>query len=377
MTAFIGVMSGTSLDGIDVVVVEFDSEDKFKLEAAQTYPYDAELRASLLRLIEHQQCSLTELGQLDMALGQASADAILKLLRQHNMIPEHINAIGSHGQTICHAPDVRLPFSMQIGNPSLIAEKTGITTVSDFRARDMVVGGQGAPLVPAFHQALFNSDSENRVILNIGGISNITVLSKEKNSQAVAFDTGPGNVLMDAWIQRSTGADYDDSGNWAAQGHANEQLLAWFMEDSYFSRPAPKSTGRERFNSRWLNTKLDKYQSVRTLSAVDTQTTLARLTAVSIVNDIKKYAPETDAVYVCGGGAHNHNLLNLLKELLGANIKLASTEVLGLSPDWVEACAFAWLARQTMLQRPGNLPSATGALKTCILGGIYLSSQAS
>ncbi len=377
LTLFIGVMSGTSLDGIDVAVVEFATEGQFRLQAAQTFPYDSELRASLLRLIENQQCSLTELGQLDMAIGEASADAILHLLTQQNIAPNRIKAIGSHGQTICHAPDLELPFSLQIGNPSLIAERTGITTVSDFRERDMVAGGQGAPLVPAFHQSLFSSDAENRVILNIGGISNITVLSKEENSQPVAFDTGPGNVLMDAWIQRSLGAPYDDSGKWAAEGQYNEQLLTCLMEDAYFSRPAPKSTGRELFNAQWLSKLLDKCQAITTLSAEDIQATLARLTAVSIVDDIMRYAPETQAVYVCGGGAHNLHLLNQLSELLGPDIRLATTEAIGLSPDWMEACAFAWLAQQTILQRPGNLPSATGARKACILGGIYASSKAS
>ena len=374
MSYFIGVMSGTSLDGIDVALVENTPDSDCHLIAAQTYDFDPELKQGLKILIEDQHCELKKFGELDVALGKAIASAVIKLIKTTNIDIHDIVAIGSHGQTVFHHPDGPHPFSLQIGNANVIAELTTITTVADFRQRDMVLSGQGAPLVPAFHKALFQHPSQNRVIINIGGISNITVLPASNSDKIIGFDTGPGNTLLDAWFEKHQHAPYDHDGLWAASGSVNRDLLRLLVNDPYFQQAIPKSTGREYFNVTWLDNKLREFK--QQLAPQDIQATLTALTAQTIAHDVKRYAPMTDAIYICGGGAHNSYLMKALRQLL-AHIPVTTTEQLGLDPDWVEACAFAWLARQSVSNKAGNLPEVTGAKRATILGGIYSSNDAS
>ncbi|MCX4186815.1 anhydro-N-acetylmuramic acid kinase [Methylophaga sp. OBS4] len=372
MSLYIGVMSGTSLDGIDVAVVDFTDSD-MHLQAAETFPFSTTLRNDLLKLINSGRCHLQQLGQIDMALGHAYSDAINQLLAETKIGASDINAVGCHGQTIFHAPDAAFPFSMQIGNGNVVAELTGITTVTDFRQRDMVLGGQGAPLVPAFHQAMFYNDRENRVIANIGGISNITILPADRQRVLSGFDTGPGNVLLDQWYQQHHDRFYDENGQWARNGEIDNDLLSLLLADPYFQQAVPKSTGREYFNLTWLTNTLAALDKPIRAEAV--QKTLLQLTAVSLADAIKLYAADTHSLFVCGGGAHNEVLMQALRDQL-PQLTVKTTEMLGLAPDWVEACAFAWLARQTLNHDSGNLPAVTGASKETILGAVYYSSKA-
>lgn len=368
MTYYIGVMSGTSLDGIDIAITDFSDSGEFQFIAAQTFPFPEQLHASLQRLITRQQCHLHDLGNIDIALGQVIAQSINQLLAQQQLTAQDIAAIGSHGQTIFHSPTGDTPFSQQIGNASVIAEMTGITTIADFRQRDIAAGGQGAPLVPAFHQALFTSVNEDRVIVNIGGISNLTILPSSSNQAVIGFDTGPGNTLLDYWTQLQLNEPYDRGGKWAASGQCNDAFLSLLFDEPYFKQTAPKSTGRELFNQHWFEQVMNTYnQSVTT---VDVQTTLVELTAQSIAADINTYATINSRVFICGGGAYNDYLLKRLQSLLTSN-EISTTESLGLHPDWVEACAFAWLAFRTMNKKPGNLASVTGAQHAVVLGAIY------
>ena len=372
MSLYIGLMSGTSLDGIDVAIVDIDN-DHFHVVAAATYPFDKNLRRDLLKLITSQQTHLHLLGLTDMALGYSYAQAVQQLLTDSHIAASDIQAIGCHGQTIFHAPDALYPFSMQIGNANVIAETTGITTIHDFRQRDMVLGGQGAPLVPAFHQALFQQRQRNRIILNIGGISNITILPADPTLAVSGFDTGPGNTLLDQWYQQHHQDLYDENGQWANGGTPDLELLQLLLADPFFYQDVPKSTGREYFNIAWLNNLL--YQLDKPIRAQDVQKTLLLVTATSISDAIQRYAAQTDEVYLCGGGAHNQALIEALAERL-PSIQLATTDTLGLAPDWVEACAFAWLASRTLAHQTGNLPAVTGAKKATILGSIYYSHKA-
>jgi len=376
VTYYIGVMSGTSLDGIDVAIIEQQTAIPSKLIAAQTYPFEVNLRLGLQQLIETQQCELKRFGELDIALGKAIATAINKLLATTTLTATDIAAIGSHGQTVFHQPDSEDAFSLQIGNPNVIAELTNITTIADFRQRDMVLGGQGAPLVPAFHQGLFQTAEQNRVIVNIGGISNITTLPSSTEKTVLGFDTGPGNALLDAWFSHHhDGQAYDYDGLWASSGNVNQQLLNMLLEDSYFKQTIPKSTGREYFHLNWLDHILEKCTHLALLPQ-DIQASLVSLTVQTIAADIRRYADNSTAIYVCGGGAHNSYLMQQLQQAL-PNKAVLTTSELGLAPDWVEACAFAWLASQTLANKTGNLPAVTGASKTTVLGGIYSSNDAS
>lgn len=374
MGLYIGVMSGTSLDGIDVAVVDFHLDHGMQLKAAETFPFDRALRQDLLKLISSGRSHLQQLGQIDMALGYAYSDAINQLLAETHISAGQVEAIGCHGQTVYHAPDAAHPFSMQIGNAHVIAENTGIDTVSDFRQRDIILGGQGAPLVPAFHQSLFHDDQKNRVIANIGGIGNITILPADANAEVSGFDTGPGNVLLDQWYQQHHNDLYDDNGQWARDGEVDEALLQLLMADPFFQQAAPKSTGREYFNLNWLTQKLAELD--KPIKARAVQKTLVQMTADSISHAIKHYAADSDEVFVCGGGAHNAVLMRTLGEAL-PEMTVDTTAQLGLAPDWVEACAFAWLARQFMHHKAGNLPAVTGARKAALLGALYSSSDAS
>jgi anhydro-N-acetylmuramic acid kinase len=363
---FIGLMSGTSMDAADAALVDF-SAGKSKLIATHRTPLTAELRAALLALCIPGPNEIERMAELDARLGELFAEAALALLKKSGVNAIEVLAIGSHGQTVRHQPTGPYPFSLQIGNPALIAQRTGITTVADFRRADIAAGGQGAPLVPAFHNAVFRSSGHNRVIVNIGGIANITILPKDAKQPVTGFDTGPGNVLLDAWAERHLGKRMDEDGRFAATGKTHEGLLADLLSDSYFALAPPKSTGREHFNITRLDAALKSYSK---LSAQDVQATLCELTAASIASAIQKYAPATNEVLVCGGGAHNTHLMQHLRACL-SRCSVESTEKYGINPDWMEAMAFAWLAKQTLEGKPGNLPSVTGAKRAVVLGGVY------
>src|SRR5579883_552825 len=357
---YIGLMSGTSADGIDAALVDF-SQPTPTMVATYYMPYPAALREQILALCVQGEDEIQRMGELDVLLGKTFAQAARSLLQQQSLSSADIKAIGSHGQTVRHAPQ---RFTLQIGDPNTIAAETGITTIADFRRKDMAYGGQGAPLVPAFHHHLFARQQLPPLIVNIGGIANVTVLS----SPIIGFDTGPGNVLMDAWIQLHHQKTHDAQGTWAAQGKIQPALLAQLLSDPYFTLPPPKSTGREYFHLTWLQ----KYLSAlpKKFLPEDVQATLAELTACSILKAIQSYRLEGEIV-ICGGGAHNAYLMQRMRTLAAPQFSVNSTQKYGIDPDWVEAVAFAWLAKQTLLRQPGNLPSVTGAKKPVVLGGIY------
>jgi anhydro-N-acetylmuramic acid kinase len=361
---YIGLMSGTSTDALDAVLVDFSVHPPSPLTTC-SHELEETLRHEILALSKPGDNELDRLAQLDVRLGRLSAAVCNELLDKAGIANSEISAIGSHGQTVRHAPDAEHPYTMQIGDPNTIAQLTGITTVSDFRRRDMAAGGQGAPLVPAFHQTLFRDNEKNRVILNIGGIANISILPAESSQTVSGFDTGPGNMLMDAWTQLYLNQPYDTDGEWARGGILDMELLNDILADPYFSMAPPKSTGRERYNLQWLQNHLP-----RAHSAQDIQTTLCELTAATIAYGVLQFAPDTQEIYVCGGGAHNSYLMERIGFYL-EGCHIASTTELGIDPQWVEAMAFAWLARQTLNGLPGNLPAVTGASLPVILGGIY------
>ncbi|MEK7322590.1 MAG: anhydro-N-acetylmuramic acid kinase [Pseudomonadota bacterium] len=364
---YIGLMSGTSMDAVDAVLVEFSSGvPTLRAHHGQSIP--TELRARLLAVNHGENTTVARIGELDARMGRLFAETVQALLRESGMAARDIRAIGSHGQTIYHCPDGDTPTSVQIGDPNLIAELTGITTVADFRRRDIAAGGQGAPLVPAFHQAVFRAAHEDRVVANIGGIANITVLPRAEDQAVRGFDTGPGNALMDYWIKTHRGEDLDEDGCWAATGQAHAALLEMLLDDAYFSRQPPKSTGREYFHPAWLNTALSRLAS--SIAPADVQATLCELTAVTLTEAINEHAPVTQRVLICGGGAYNKTLMTRLASLLAPR-PVESTIAFSIPPEWVEGLAFAWLARQTLLGLPGNIPSVTGARRAVVLGGIY------
>ena len=365
---YIGLMSGTSVDGIDAAVVTITADGKPALVASHAHPIPPTTRIDIQTLMLAGADEIERLGELDMLLGGLFADAANAVIQQAGLDKKSIRAIGSHGQTLRHRPRAAHPFTLQIGNPSVIAERTGITTVADFRARDIAAGGQGAPLVPAFHRRMFHSPARNRVIVNIGGIANVTYLPTDASIPVSGFDTGPGNTLLDQWIGHHNACDRDEAGQWAASGISSKELLGQLLKDPFFQAPPPKSTGREYFNLKWLNHQLQK--PISTLSAVDVQATLLQLTALTIAQAVRRFLPQAQEAYVCGGGAHNHELMSVLAGNF-SGMPVATTEALGLSPDWVEAVAFAWLAHQTLEGQPGNLPSVTGARRAVILGGVY------
>lgn len=358
---YIGIMSGTSMDGVDTVLVEID-DNRVSLLCEHAFPMGKNLKQSLLDICLGQPTSLQAIGELDHRLGHLFADAVLALLEKANIDSSSVKAIGSHGQTVFHSPTTEHPFTMQLGDANIISAKTGITTVADFRRKDMAFGGQGAPLVPAFHQQLFSQPDLTRVILNIGGIANITILDPAK--PVTGFDTGPGNMLMDAWITKHLGKRFDANAEWALTGNVNNDLLNSLMCDPYFALQPPKSTGRELFNLPWLENHLEQF----TLSAEDVQRTLAEFTAVSISNDVTKETP--GELLVCGGGAHNPLIMQRLAELL-PQWQVITTADRGVDIDNMEAMAFAWLAYRTLHKLPGNLPEVTGATQLTPLGAIY------
>lgn len=375
---YIGLMSGTSMDGVDAVLVEFPQNNTHSQQAkpqpklidSLCFDMPADLKQQLLQLISPDwQGSLYEIGIIDQKLGKLFAAAVQALLKQSHTKAESVLAVGSHGQTVWHQPQGKHPFTLQLGDPTHIAEQCNITTVADFRRMDMAASGQGAPLVPAFHQQILTHPHKNRLIVNIGGISNITVLPALENEQdeIIGFDTGTGNGLMDAWIQQCHSVPYDKNGTWAKSGCCNAKLLAACLEDPYFYLPYPKSTGKEYFNLDWLNR---CYPNLDQLYPVDVQATLTELTAQSIIFAMQSLEISIDEVLLCGGGHYNQFLVSRLQTHLDS-IPLHSTEASGIHPDWVEAIAFAWLAQQTMQGKSGNLAEATGAKGGRVLGAIH------
>lgn len=367
---YIGLMSGTSLDGIDAVLVEFKKNSPL-LVASHSHQIPPNIQKKLSEFTQPNWLgSVASLGIFHQQLGELFAEAVIHLLQKSKLSSQKIKAIGSHGQTIWHQPQGDYPFSLQLGDANLIAELTNITTVADFRSRDIAAGGQGAPLVPAFHSNLLKHSIKNRIILNIGGLANITLLTaKNSKLEVIGFDTGPGNGLIDAWIKTNKDCHFDKNGNWAKSGEIRTSLLNTLLEESYFSLPPPKSTGKEFFNLAWLKKKLGN--ELENHKAEDIQSTLTELTAKTIANNISSNTHTSyDELFVCGGGFHNQFLMQRLQYHL-PDIPIESTKKLGIDPDWMEAIAFAWLAKQTMEGKAGNLPSATGAKGSRILGAIY------
>jgi len=351
------------MDAIDAVLVDFGVKP-LRVLATSATPLDPDLKSRIAAVIDSaDRVALDEVGQIDVALARAFAAAVGSLMRSAGVDPGRVAAIGSHGQTLRHRPDLPLPFTWQIGDPSTLAELTGMTVVADFRRRDVAAGGQGAPLLPVFHDQVFRSATEDRVILNLGGIANITVLARD--AVVTGFDTGPANRLLDAWISRHQGLDFDADGRWAATGECDAGLLAELLKEPYLTLAPPKSTGRELFNIPWLLGKLGSTGR----RPQDVQATLREFTAASIAAAIREHAPGA-AVYVCGGGAHNLGLMAAIGRRMAPN-PVASTAALGLHPDYVEAVAFAWFAQRTLAGLPSSAGSVTGARGARILGGVY------
>ena len=365
---YIGLISGTSMDAIDCALVDFSDRRPSQIDFInQEIPED--LRQKLLSLCEDHHGQINLLGETDVEFARHLALAANRILDKNGLKPSQIAAIGSHGQTIRHQPERNAPFTIQIGDPNTVVELTGITTVADFRRRDMAAGGQGAPIVPAFHREIFSSADINRIVLNIGGMANITVL--RKSGEIAGFDTGPGNVLMDTWIQEHQGHPYDRDGHWAKSGKVDPALLDVLLDEPYFSQPPPKSTGRELFNLPWLQAKLEDFTGK--IANKDIQATLLALT-VSSIGDAIQTALKKGEIIVCGGGANNAFLLESLAAAL-PEFRVLRSSALGVLEDSVEAVAFAWLAHQTLNRKPVDFTPFTGAKHPVIAGGIYLGSR--
>jgi len=358
---YIGLMSGTSLDGVDAAICDFSSGNTH-VSGHLHLPFSAELRAELLSLNQAGGCD--ELRRCTLAassLARLYAGAVLGLLETHRIEPSDVAAIGCHGQTVRHQPDAG--YTVQLVNGALLAELTGISVVCDFRSRDIAAGGQGAPLVPAFHQAIFGCPDKHRIVVNIGGIANLTSLPP--SGAVTGFDCGPGNMLMDAWAQRHRNVPYDENGLWATSGKPITEMLRRMLAYEYFNRAPPKSTGRETFNAAWLAQYLNGDEN-----PADVQATLLALTVCGIADAVNEGRTTACEVFVCGGGAQNTALMDALSLKLAPH-RVTTTEVLGVSPQIVEALAFAWLAKQNLESQPGNLPAVTGANGARILGALY------
>ena len=363
---YIGLMSGTSIDGIDAVAASFD-QGQFKLVGSYSQTIPEQLKQDIQNLCQPGIDRVQLYAETDQLMGELFAEACLGLMAELGLTADQIAAIGSHGQTVRHSAPGQgnISFSQQIGDPNIIAARTGCAVVADFRRKDMALGGHGAPLVPAFHRQLFSDARLNRVIVNIGGIANITVLPAQGHCSG--FDTGPGNLLLDSWCKKHLASDYDSNGQWAAGGACNTNLLSQLKSHSYFDLPAPKSTGREAFHQQWLEQQLSFLPPI---AAQDVQASLLQFTAETIADEINGLGLSVNEVYVCGGGAFNGALMNSLNLALTA--KVDSTIALGLDPSWVEASAFAWLAKRRLEAGSGNLPAVTGAERETVLGGLYL-----
>jgi anhydro-N-acetylmuramic acid kinase len=360
---YIGIMSGTSLDGIDAVLADFDSSSSPSLLHTCYRPYDSDLRNRLLALHLPGHDELHRASLIGNELAHNYAQAVAELLAESGVKAVEVAAIGCHGQTVRHCPQRGCAYTIQLYNPALLVELTGITAVADFRSRDIAAGGQGAPLVPAFHKVLFSHPQIHRAIVNIGGISNITDLPPD--GKVSGFDCGPGNLMMDAWCLRHTGSVYDNNGAWAASGKVIPALLDKLLALPFFSLPPPKSAGREIFNLGWLESCLSGDEH-----PVDVAATLLQLTAAGIAESVSTYFPCVTEVYLCGGGARNGALVARIRAAMPRK-KVELTDSIGVDADWLEAFAFAWLAKQVMKGIPGSLPSVTGARGARLLGAIY------
>jgi anhydro-N-acetylmuramic acid kinase len=360
---FLGLISGTSADGIDVALVGFD-DGMPALHAARTCPYPDALRTELLQVSQQDApITLDAFGMLDHRVGLAFAEAAEALLREVD-VAGRLAAAGSHGQTLRHRPRGSAPFTLQVGDPTLLAERLGVPVVADFRRRDVAAGGQGAPLAPAFHAAVLRDSGESRAVLNLGGISNLTLLPP--TGEVIGFDCGPANALMDAWILRHRQLDHDAGGAFAASGRCDDALLQRLLDDPYFDAPAPKSSGRDHFHLGWLDVRLDGDSR----SPEDVQATLLELTVRTCADALQRHQPDVQRLLVCGGGVHNGRLMARLADSL-APVVVQSSAALGVDPDFMEAMAFAWLARESLAGRPGNLPGVTGARGPRVLGAVY------
>ncbi|MCK5877479.1 MAG: anhydro-N-acetylmuramic acid kinase [Candidatus Marithrix sp.] len=363
---YIGLMSGTSVDAIDVVLADFVGNE-IHIHTVHSHPWPQDLRDTVLALSQEtkEQSILHDIAILDVKVGALFAESVLSALKKSSISKDKIQAISSPGQTLYHHPDGNPPYTWQLGDPNIIAQMTKITTVADFRRRDMAAGGQGAPLAPAFHNAYMRSSEEDRGVLNIGGIGNLTILPADKKLPVIGFDTGPGNALIDAFAYQQKHLRIDKDGKWAASGQVHANLLKDMLEDEYFSRLAPKSTGRDYFNLEWLS-----YHILGlSLPPENVQATLCQLTIDSVVNSVSEY--NIQRLLVCGGGVHNSLLMRGLADKL-PDCKVESTQAIGINPDLVEAICFAWLAKQRLDKQPSNLPSVTGAEQAVILGSVYL-----
>ena len=364
---YLGAISGTSMDGLDLALLNMQTTPP-QLIVGDTVQMDPQLRESLNNLALGNFDNLDALGRADTALGRSIGEAIIQFLSHHNLSANQIVAIGSHGQTVRHRPDADNPFTLQIGDPNIIAEITGLPVVADFRRRDMAAGGQAAPLVPGFHELMFRTSHTNRVIVNIGGISNITLLSQHDEDPVIGFDTGPGNALMDGWIQKQRAQSYDSNGAWAAGGHTDQELMQLLLADDFLSGTPPKSTGREHYNLAWLDE--ITLSMAHSISAQNVQTTLTEFTARTVAEAVQRWAYPTGELIVCGGGRHNSLLMTQLQTHI-SQYKVVPCEELNIEGDWIEAAAFAWLACLRFDARPGNIPSVTGARGKRVLGAVY------
>ena len=362
-TLYIGLISGTSMDGVDAALVDCSGAEP-RLAGTYKGEYSEELAARLRAAAQSKgRCALAEAAALDVEVAAAFAETALALLDAVGRDPAGVEAIGSHGQTLWHAPDARLPHTVQIGSPARVAALTGMITVGEFRSADMALGGQGAPLAPVFHKWLFGHPQETRAVVNIGGIANLSVLAADGG--VAGYDTGPGNTLLDAWARTCRGESYDRDGQWARSGRVNAELLTRLLSDEYFSAPAPKSTGPEHFNLHWL-----ERAGISDKAPEDVQATLVELTAAGI-SDAVASSFAGAALAVCGGGASNSFLMERLAARCSGPRPVTTAEW-GVHPDWVEAAGFALLARARLLGEPGNDPAVTGASTAIPLGGVFL-----
>ncbi len=368
MALFIGLISGTSMDAIDAALLELDGT-RISLRDSAEIPYPSALRARLEKVVRERAATIDELGALDTATGVAFAEAALSLLPRNGLATTDITAIGSHGQTVGHGVEGVAPYTLQIGNPHVIAWRTRICTVANFRAMDIAAGGQGAPLVPGFHRQLFHRNDRDVAVVNIGGISNLSLIPQDPADPLLGFDCGPGNTLMDLWAQRHLGVDFDAGGAWAAQGTPDRTLLRVMKDDAYFSQRPPKSTGREYFHGAWLERQLSRLE--RQPTPVDVQATLAILTAECITDALVTTRSACNELIVCGGGAKNETLMHALRVAAGAARTVVSTDNSGWPSSAIEASTFAWLAWRRLAGLPGNEPSVTGATASVLLGVVH------
>jgi anhydro-N-acetylmuramic acid kinase len=375
-TRYIGLISGTSMDGIDAALIEIDA-GRTRLVQALSHALPGPVSSALLDCLDRPDAhGVAAIGALDAALGDCFADAALALLAAAGVHPAAVDAIGSHGQTLFHAPDHDPPFTWQAGDPARIAHRTGIPTVADFRRADIAAGGQGAPLAPLFHAEHFASGDETRVVLNLGGIANVTLL--EPGSAVRGFDTGPANTLLDLWAREAFGTAFDRGGEFGAQGNIDRELLSALLDEPYFGQPAPKSTGRERFNRAWLreraNLDVAAARSLPEQRRLDVMATLCELSATSIADALRAHGAGAARVIACGGGVHNPLLMGRIRSSL-PDAPLVDSGAFGLDPDWIEAVTFGWLAHRRVTARPVNTPPITGASMPVAAGAVYLPPQ--